>query len=78
MNGRVSGHLRDFSKRHSKLSYAAMVTGIDANVGRVLEKVDDLGLSDKTLIVFTSDHGFHCGHEGIWEKRQRDCSFQSV
>ncbi|MCP5110410.1 MAG: sulfatase-like hydrolase/transferase, partial [bacterium] len=68
MNGRVSGHLRDFSKRHSKLSYSALVTGIDHTVGRVLAKLDELGLRENTLVVFTSDHGFHTGHEGIWGK----------
>jgi arylsulfatase A-like enzyme len=68
MNGRVSGHLRDFSKRHSKLSYAALVTGIDSNVGRVLDKINELGLRENTVIIFASDHGFHAGHEGIWGK----------
>lgn len=68
MNGRVSGHLRDFSKHHSKLSYSALVTGIDENVGRVLDKIGELGLRENTLVVFASDHGFHSGHEGIWGK----------
>jgi choline-sulfatase len=68
MNGRVSGHLRDFSKRHSKLSYSALVTGIDHNVGRVLDKLDETGLRENTVVIFTSDHGFHSGHEGIWGK----------
>ena len=62
MNGRVSGHLRDFSKRHSKLSYSALVTGIDQNVGRVVSLLDKLDLREKTVIIFTSDHGFHSGH----------------
>jgi len=68
MNGRVSGHLRDFSKHHSKLSYSALVTGIDSNVGRVLSKIDELGLRNDTVVIFASDHGFHTGHEGIWGK----------
>jgi arylsulfatase A-like enzyme len=68
MNGRVSGHLRDFSKHHSKLSYAALVTGIDHNVGRVLSVLEELKLREKTVVIFASDHGFHSGHEGIWGK----------
>ena len=68
MNGRVSGHLRDFGKRHSKLSYSALVTGIDHNVGRVIKRIEELNLSDKTVVIFASDHGFHAGHEGIWGK----------
>ena len=38
-------------------NYAAMVTRIDRDVGRIVELVDKLKLADKTLIVFTSDHG---------------------
>ncbi|MCP5118005.1 MAG: sulfatase-like hydrolase/transferase, partial [bacterium] len=68
MNGRVSGHLRDFSKRHSKLSYAALVTGIDHTVGRVMAKLDELGLRENTVVIFASDHGFHTGQKGIWGK----------
>jgi arylsulfatase A len=37
--------------------YAAMVASLDESVGRIVKKVDDLGLADKTLIVFTSDNG---------------------
>ena len=37
--------------------YAAMVHSLDENVGRVLTKVKDLGISDNTLVVFTSDNG---------------------
>lgn len=68
MNGRVSGQLRDFSNHHSKLSYAALVTGLDHNLGRVLNKLDELELREDTLIVFASDHGYHTGHKGIWGK----------
>ncbi|MFT5104528.1 MAG: arylsulfatase A-like enzyme [Verrucomicrobiales bacterium] len=36
---------------------AAMVGSVDASVGRMLDKLDELGLSDKTMIIFTSDNG---------------------
>lgn len=47
-------------------AYAAMVTRLDANVGRVVERIDALGLRDETLIVFTSDNGatFESGNVG--------------
>lgn len=47
-------------------SYAAMVTRLDANVGRILDRIDSLGLRDDTLIVFTSDNGatFEAGNVG--------------
>jgi arylsulfatase A-like enzyme len=41
---------------------------MDAEVGRVLEVVDRLGLAENTLVVFTSDNGFNTGHHGIWGK----------
>ena len=37
--------------------YAAMIEGMDRSIGRVLERVDTLGLGDNTLLVFTSDNG---------------------
>lgn len=37
--------------------YASMVYAMDQNVGRLLNKLDQLGLSDRTLVIFTSDNG---------------------
>ncbi len=47
-------------------TYAAMVTRLDRNVGRVLAALDDLKLADGTIVVFTSDHGatFESGNQG--------------
>ena len=47
-------------------TYAAMVTRLDRNVGRVLAALDDLKLADDTIVVFTSDHGatFESGNQG--------------
>ena len=47
-------------------TYAAMVTRLDANVGRLVEALEKLGLTHDTLIVFTSDHGatFESGNRG--------------
>ncbi len=54
--------------RESLKGYFAAVTAMDLNVGRVLEKLDELGLRENTLIVFTSDNGYSCGHHGFWGK----------
>ena len=48
--------------------YFAAVTAMDLNVGRIVAKLGSLGLRDNTLVVFTSDNGFNCGHHGIWGK----------
>ncbi len=48
--------------------YFAAVTAMDANVGRILDQLDALGLRERTLVVFISDNGFSCGHHGFWGK----------
>jgi len=48
--------------------YLGSVKGIDRNVGRVLKHLDQLRLSENTIVVFTSDHGYSMGHNGIWHK----------
>jgi arylsulfatase A-like enzyme len=42
---------------HRNAHYAAMVESLDQNVGRVLAKLDELGLADNTVVVFSSDNG---------------------
>ncbi len=44
--------------------YAAMIENMDENIGRLLNKLDSLGLSDNTLIIFTSDNGCLSTAEG--------------
>ena len=48
--------------------YNAMCTQIDANVGRLVDTLDRLGIADKTLVVFTSDHGDMQGSHGLKNK----------
>lgn len=48
--------------------YLACVSYVDAQMGRVLEELDRLGLSDNTIVIFTSDHGFQLGDLGLWCK----------
>ncbi|MDD4239369.1 MAG: sulfatase-like hydrolase/transferase [Desulfotomaculaceae bacterium] len=48
--------------------YYAAITAMDINIGRILDKLDTLGLRENTLICFMSDNGFSCGQHGFWGK----------
>ncbi|GBD35151.1 Arylsulfatase [bacterium HR36] len=48
--------------------YLGCVHAVDRNVGRILEHLDRLRLTEKTLVIFTSDNGYNIGHHGIWHK----------
>jgi uncharacterized sulfatase len=50
-------------------AYYACASFVDAQVGRLVEAVDQLGLADNTLIVLVSDHGFLLGEHGQWMKQ---------
>ena len=49
-------------------AYYASVQFMDDQVGRVVDELDRLGLRESTAIVFTSDHGYHLGEHGFWQK----------
>ena len=49
--------------------YLACVQGVDENVGRLLDWLDKQGLSDNTLVIYTSDQGFFLGDHGLFDKR---------
>lgn len=59
---------RCLGDREMLKGYFAAVTAMDANVGRLLDRLDALGLAEETLVVFLSDNGFSCGHHGFWGK----------
>lgn len=49
-------------------AYYATISFLDAQVGRVLHALDESGLKDNTIVVFTSDHGYHMGEHGYYQK----------
>ena len=50
-------------------AYYASISFLDAQVGRVLDAVDRLGLADNTIVIFMSDHGYMLGERGQWMKQ---------
>lgn len=54
--------------RASMHAYSALISGVDANVGRILERLEQLRLRENTLVVFTADQGWNAGHHGVWGK----------
>lgn len=59
---------RCLGNREMLKGYFAAVTAMDMNVGRILNRLEELKLREKTLVIFVSDNGFSCGHHGFWGK----------
>jgi arylsulfatase A-like enzyme len=57
--------LSDPQLRELTANYYGMISLIDHNVGRILIELNDLGLADNTLVIFTSDHGDWLGDHGL-------------
>jgi uncharacterized sulfatase len=48
--------------------YLASVASVDRNLGRLLTLLDELELASNTVVIYSSDHGYNMGHNGIWHK----------
>lgn len=55
--------------RETKRGYYAAISFVDAQIGRVVDALDRLGLKNNTVIVFWSDHGYSLGTHGLWMKQ---------
>ncbi len=56
--------------RKCKQAYYACNSFVDAQVGRLLDALEEHDLMEKTIIVFWSDHGYFLGEKGLWYKRK--------
>lgn len=55
-------------RRQCVQAYYASISFMDAQVGRVIDALEHLGLANNTIIVLTSDHRYHLGEHGLWQK----------
>lgn len=61
--------LDDEKRRKVQSAYYATISFMDGQVGRLLDALERLGLSENTIIVFWSDHGYNVGQHGQWMKQ---------
>ena len=69
-----TGHLKGDARKKAQYqiymkSYVRCVACIDDNVKRILDYLDEAGLADNTIVVYTSDQGFFLGDHGLFDKR---------
>jgi len=48
--------------------YLASTRTVDRNLGRIVDYLDESGLGENTIIIYSSDHGYNMGHSGVWHK----------
>lgn len=64
----VNGQMSEVQEQKAVAAYYASVSYMDAQVGKVLNTLKKEGLEDNTIVIFTSDHGFHLGEHCFWMK----------
>ena len=61
--------LRRWAYQHYIKRYLRVIASVDDNVGRLLDYLDEAGLAEDTIVIYTSDQGFFLGDHGWYDKR---------
>ena len=64
----VNGQMSLEQEKKAVAAYYASVSYMDRQLGKVLKTLKEEGLEDNTIVIFTSDHGFHLGEHSFWMK----------
>ncbi len=59
----------EYAVKVNRREYYAIITHMDAQIGRILKGLEESGKAQSTYIVFTADHGLACGHHGLMGKQ---------
>lgn len=77
VNERVAGRFAGEDLVRAELAYATLVASVDDALGRVLDTLDELGIADETLVVYTSDNGGLSAHSRGGAKHTHNVPFRS-
>jgi arylsulfatase A-like enzyme len=64
----MNAEMSEEQEKKAMAGYYASVSYMDAQVGKVLQTLEEEGLEENTIVIFTSDHGFHLGEHRFWMK----------
>ncbi len=64
----VNGQMSEEQEKKAIAAYYACVSYMDAQLGKILDALREEGLEDNTIVIFTSDHGYHLGEHRFWMK----------
>lgn len=59
----------EYAVRKHRQEYYAIITHLDAQIGRIMDSLEKTGLLENTVVVFAADNGLSCGHHGLFGKQ---------